>query len=82
MTKSLQERMEYFYNKLEDIIESSLTPCESKIKALNVYCQFFPMETTITTTNYIPDTSMLSKEEKIEMKALISKAKSRKTSKD
>ena len=74
--KSIEDRMEYFYNKLETIIDDPMTKCDSKINALKVYSAFFPTETTIkTTVPTLANLDSLSTNDKKELKSIISQIK-------
>ena len=75
MAKSLEDRIEYFYNKLEEIIDQPITRVDCKISALKVYATLFPTIKNIDVSQSPPtiDVSSLSSKEKKNLDDLLKK---------
>lgn len=75
--KTINERIDYFYDKLEDIIDDPVNRLDSRITALKIYAQLFPtiqnVDITNKTTYDVTDISQLTLEDKTKLDSLLKK---------
>ena len=73
----MEDRINYFFEKLVDIIDSCTTPNKEKIEALKVYSTLLPTmkHEEVTINHKVPtiDTSSLSDDEKKVMVKMLDK---------
>ena len=73
--KSMNDRIEYFFNKLEQLIEDPTTQANNKINALKVYASILPtcQNIDINTSDKPIDISQLSHDDKVTFDSIIKK---------